>query len=142
MSDKFSINIDDTEREIFMSFALVSELASVVGGPENIGHMHLDPVMRDTTLILLLSERSKGGRVTKELENIGDVEASINDLENLLDWASQHVLDFFLRSIQRGTKIANNNKEKMEQLASTLSGLAGSASKTPSSGASKSDPAP
>lgn len=136
MSDKLIIKVSGEERELFMSFALLTELTEIVISPENIGQIHLDNHTRETVLLSILSERNKGGRVTEPLEHLGDLEISVADHEAILDWAAQHVLDFFIRSIQRGAKITSDNREKMELLASSLDGLKDSASKSQSSGAS------
>lgn len=123
------IKVDGKEHEIFMSFALLNRLAFLVGDIDNIGMIHINPEMREAFMKELMAERSKGGKITKEVQ-IDDVEISLDDIQLALDFASEHVLDFTLGALEKSMLLQQRNQGRMLNLKSTASGLSNSLSKS------------
>lgn len=124
MTDKITITFNGEEREIFASFGLLNSLTKIVASPELVPLISLDPDVRTSVLIALLSDRTKTGKITKAIEDIEDIDVSIEDVEKLLEWASRIVLGFFMRSLRRAADLSQENKEAFEALKSSATGLA------------------
>lgn len=130
MSNKISIILAGEERELFMSYGLLNELTKLVGSPEVAPSITIDEDLRADVLKACLAERKASGKIVKELEDVEDIDASIEDIEKLLDWATEHVLSFFVRSLGKMVKQAESNKDVLAGLKSSLDGLQASASAT------------
>lgn len=109
LSPTCSVTIDKTEVEIFMSFALLNAVARHVGDPENIPLIMLNPDLREIILSELLAVRDPKGKVT-QARSIDEVDITLLDVENLLDFVSEHVLDFMIRALEK----TNARKDKYE----------------------------
>lgn len=126
-----SVKIGDEEREIFMSFGLVAELARLVGSIERITNIDLDP---DTAMMVLdacLVPRDSRGKPRDP-----DFQAPSMDNETaakILSFAGDHVLNFFIRGLRRGLGRIETNQGNLKEVASLLSSSATSLSPTPSS---------
>jgi hypothetical protein len=130
MTDKLSIKISGEERELFMSYGLLNELAKIVGSPEAAPQIAINEYLREEVLKATLAERKPSGKVTKPVADIDDIDISIADVEALLDWATENVLSFFVRSLKKVVGHAEANKDAFEALKSSLAGLESSASAT------------
>lgn len=115
------VTLDDKPFEVFMSFGLLNAVARHVGNPDNIGLILLNSDLREMVLTELLSERSKSGAITKKRE-FGEVDISLEDCEKLLEFAAEHVLDFFLRALEKANKLAGKTKKVVEAHAATSNG--------------------
>jgi hypothetical protein len=133
MQDRIKVKVDGNDQEVFMSFGLLSELAGVVGSPENITALSVIQGMREEVIRLALSDRKKRGQI---VEDKPAPELSIEDGEKLLAFISEHVMGFFVRTLQATTEIVKKNQQALESLASSSDGLRDSLSKKPSSGPS------
>lgn len=123
-----TITVDEVEREFFMSFGLLDALTRTIGDPANIGAVHSEPNLREDVLKALLAERKKSGKVITASNDVDDYDISIADIEKLLDWAVEHVMSFFVRSLQKVVNVTERHKGQMEALASSLAGSNASAS--------------
>lgn len=106
LSPSLVLNINGQPREIFCSFALLNQITNLLGGLEGVEHIAvvmLDPVTRDLVLKEVLAERSKGGAIIKPIADIGEVEISLDDVQTLLEWVSEHVMDFTLGVLEKST---------------------------------------
>jgi len=130
MSDKLSVTFEGNDRELFMSYGLLNELAKLVGSPEVAPSISLDEHLRAEVLAACLAERKPSGKVTQKVKDMDDLDISIDDIESILDWATEHVLNFFVRSLGKMLKRVEANKDVLEGLKSSLDGLQGSASAT------------
>jgi hypothetical protein len=128
---KLNIKQDGEDREIFMSYGLLNALSIVVGSPELVPSMSLDDELRDVVLKALLAERKVTGKIVKKVDDIEDIEISIDDVERLLDWAGEHLMGFFVRRLVKSAKHVENHKGLLEDLKSSMGGLQALASATP-----------
>ncbi len=95
-----TVKINGEMREIFMSFALLNRLTYMVGEMSEIATVMMDPTMRATLLQETLAERSPGGKLIKEIP-LEDMEIALIDILALLDFISDHLLDFFMIGLER-----------------------------------------
>lgn len=131
MSDKLSITFEGNERELFMSYGLLNELAKLVGSPEVAPSISLDEHLREEVLKACLADRKpNSGKVIAPVADMDDLDITISDIEAVLDWATENVLGFFVRSLGKMVKRVESNKDVLEGLKSSLDGLQGSASAT------------
>jgi hypothetical protein len=130
-NDKLSITQDGNERELFMSYGLLNALSLLVGSPEVVPAMSLDDGLRAEILAAVLAERKVTGKVLKPVEDIDDIDISIDDIERILDWAGAHLMGFFMRRLAKSAKHVENHKELLEGLKSSMAGLKDLASATP-----------
>ena len=113
MTDKIEIG----GNEIFMSYGLLTELARLIPDLDNIPGLVLDSEVRDQLLTTLLIKRDEKGRPAKDAQvNLSDL--TIEQSEELIDWAQTNLLDFFLR---RAQKAMEQTKRIQEQLAASSS---------------------
>lgn len=125
-----SVMIDKNEREIFMSFGLLDSLSRIIEDPTRIPSISIDPDLRNKVLIATLAERKPSGKILQNID-LEDTEISIDDVERLIDWAGDHVMSFFIRSLQKTVAVTKAREEEMKALASSFGGLKDSISKTP-----------
>ncbi|KQS84252.1 hypothetical protein [Rhizobium sp. Leaf383] len=130
MTDKLSIVFEGKDRELLMSYGLLNELAKLVGSPEVAPQISLDEGLREDVLGACLAYRKASGKILKKVEDMDDLDMSIDDIEAVLDWATEHVLSFFVRSLGKMVKRVESNKDVLEGLKSSLDGLQGSTSAT------------
>lgn len=126
MSIKVTINGE--EREVFMSFALLNHLVAIIEDVTRLPMIQTDPLVRSIFLTELLHVRTKGGKVTERVE-IDDLDMSMDEIQDLLEFASEHVLDFTLGALERAAALQIKSQARMLSLKSTQAGLVASASK-------------
>lgn len=98
-----------------MSYGLLTTLAGIIGHADNIPMVALDNELRDKVVKELIADRTKSGRVETEYE-IADVELTPSQVVQLLEWASEHVLDFFLKVLASANKLGKKVDEKVKAL--------------------------
>ena len=133
LSDTITIKVDGEDREIFMSFGLLNELTKIIGDPARVASVTVDPEMRDDVLNAVLSKRKTSGKIISQAD-IDDIDIPVEDVEILLDWASEHALSFFIRSLKKVIVMTKKHEDEMKALASSASGFSDSLSGTQSSG--------
>lgn len=135
-AETITIDQDGEKREIFMSFGLLDEVTTLMGDPAQAASVFFSPALRRAVYHALLQPRSKTGKITKEVDDIFELDIPVDQMEELLGWGVEHALDFFSRSVSRITRM-KGSLENHEVFASSQNGSAASASKKPSSGRSK-----
>lgn len=118
MENIIGITINGKHEEIFMSYGLLNHLSIVVGEVNNITSIGLDPELREGVLKCLLSERTKTGKIKTE-RSAEDVDISLEDVENLIDWAAEHLVDFFLRRATKSKALFDKRMTELESLMSS-----------------------
>lgn len=109
----------ETPLEIFCSFALLNEVIKIVGGisgVDNLPNALLDPILQEKILKCLLSKRTKTGRVTEKLEDLGDIDLSVEEIGLLLDWISAHIVDFTLGALEKAQLLQQRHLERFKKL--------------------------
>lgn len=126
-NDTIKITVGEEERKIKMTYGLLDQLCNIAGEAEDALMFTLDKDLRAKALRLLLSDRDSDGVIKKDV-NMFTLDVDPDQIEELLDWAGAHVLDFFLRAATK----AKDKAESRKDLLSSLSGGEPSASPTPS----------
>lgn len=126
------------DRKLRMSYGLLNELASAVETPENLPAIFADASLRTLVLYALLVEREPDG-TPKDGDVLLD-DLTPDEAMNLLEWAMEHITDFFIQMVERAARVSGKFDGKASVLMSSLNGSESSASKTPSAGPSAASP--
>lgn len=105
-----TVTVDGAERELFMSYGLLTKLSKELETADAVGAVPHDPELRDRVLKVALTERSKTGKAKKEIKDLDDVEISIEDVELVLGWVMEHLTGFFVRGLQKTKKVLDDQK--------------------------------
>lgn len=106
-----------------MSFALLNRLCFLIGDMDSLPRAMQDPVLREALLKEMLTERSKTGRIKGEgLVELEDLDVPLEDMQVLLDWASEHVLDFTLAGLEKSGALQFRHQARLLNLKSLLTG--------------------
>lgn len=130
MNAHFEVKIGSDTRDILMSFGLLSTLCNIVVDPARCPLITIDPILRSEVLSELLAVRKKSGKIITPVEDVDDIDMSVEDAEGLLNWAAEHVLSFFVRNLKRSNDLLNQHKGTLEALQSSVTGSANSVSST------------
>jgi hypothetical protein len=123
MADKFTIKIDGKERDVKMTFGLLNALCRAVGDIDGATQVTMDQNLRDAILVELLSERDKTGKIKNEL-NLAELDVEIDDMLEMLDWAGNHIMDFFLKGLERAKALQDRNMGRLKALMPSPAGSA------------------
>ena len=123
MESTFDITIGDEPKSIKMTFGLLNVLCKAVGDIDGAATIVMDNALRDAVLTELLSERNKDGKITKPI-NLVYLELDPDDAADLLSWAGEHIMDFFLKGLEKAKALQDNNLARIEALMPTSSGSA------------------
>lgn len=121
MQDVFKLKVGDGVREIKMTYGLLNVLCRTVGDIDGAAQIELDHALRVDTLVELLSERDARGEIVDPLI-VFNLEASPDDLAELLTWAQGHVLDFFVKAAERAQSNLLPLVARLTDLKRTLNG--------------------
>lgn len=94
-----TVTVDGEEREIKMTYGLQDKLISLVRDTNEIGNIFVDPETRNGILAEMLAERTPGGKIVGTRKDAEEYEISLEDIDNLLSWATDVVTDFFIRAL-------------------------------------------
>lgn len=125
--------IDGSTKEIFMSFGLMNAITRIIGDVDNVTSLVTDHDARDKILTELLADRSKAGKIIEKFE-IDDLPLDYEEVIKLITWSQEHMVDFFMKSLTGVKKIVEDNKGRITDLVSFLTGSTASPSATPSAG--------
>lgn len=115
---RLSVTVNGEKRELFMSFGLLNELCRGVGNVQSAVQIPVNSELRDYVLLAVLSERDEHGEIAEgKAINLRKLEISIEEAEALLGWVSDHVCDFFLRTMERVVTTQKNQKTRIDALA-------------------------
>ena len=126
IEDKLTITVNGAPKQVFLPFGLLNEITKLVGSVDNLGYIMIDPQLREAVISELLAPRDEDGVITKPV-NLIVTTISSPDVNTLLEWVSEHVLDFFLTALESSTRVGEKMGERMKGLNLTSSPV-GSAS--------------
>lgn len=121
MQDTIQITINGKAKDLKMTFGLLNEMARTIEDVDNVPLLAIDADLREKALIALLSERDERGRITEEF-NLFTIDASPEEILDLLDWAGAHVTDFFLKSLEKAKVLMDGNMDRIKALTPTSTG--------------------
>lgn len=141
ISDHYTIKMDGKDKEIFMSFGLLRDLARALPNHNDPMLVFQDPNMFDTVLWLLLIDRSETGKILIDEFDLDDHILDEEAMVPMVKWAMEHLLSFFLRKLSQLPTLGEASLPQMEALLSAFPGLKASVSKSAFVGATASSEA-
>ena len=96
----FTISVNDEDKEVFMSFALLNTITGYFRNAEELEQILLNSDVRASVITELLSERNETGRITQNFD-INTMKADPDQILDLLEWVSEHVETFFTKALKR-----------------------------------------
>lgn len=133
-----TVTIDGQPVELFMSFGLLNILTMHLSEVDQVVQIGMNYDLRTAMVNEVLVPRNGTGRVLKEGEpgyvvrNLDDSNISIEDVEAIIDWASDHILNFFVRQQEKTLERMLLHKPTIDRLQASANGTAPSASTKPS----------
>jgi hypothetical protein len=129
---RITLDVGGTQRTVFMSFGLLNEIAALVQSPENVPELSFNSTVSTAALHLMLAPRDKRGNILPEKEDEPAVPLDLDPdtAEQLLDWAGEHVLDFFVRRLAKSAQLYATRADKLAAAGSSLTSSANSPGKT------------
>jgi hypothetical protein len=124
-----NIKVDDKTHEVTMYFGRLHELAEVVQAYELLPEVDFNPTIRAAVLDICLSPRDERGRRI-EGDSVNLHQLTVEDGEAVLDFAKEHLSDFFLGRLEWQLRAVQGSAERLTAVGSLLSGSAASASET------------
>jgi hypothetical protein len=81
----------------------------------------MDQDLREAVIIELLSPRDKTGKITEAID-LNMLEVDTDALVELINWAQEHVLDFFLKGLERSKALQDQNMTRVRALMPSSNG--------------------
>lgn len=113
-----TVTVDGAPREIFMSFNNLHRLTYLIGDISALQEVMMNHDVQMAIVLDLVKERDDKGAPIKEY-TADSLRISIDDTLELLDFAQEHILDFFMRAAQKATRLTERAKRGVEQLGLT-----------------------
>lgn len=139
MKPTFTYTRDGKEVTVKMTMGLLNMLMQSVGNYNNVALVGLDPGFNDLVLRKFFTLRDHKGKplpverdgVTytgreAELENLDEIDVSIEDMMNGLHFVQCHMVDFTMRALQRAGALNKDTEEAQKRLQTLATGLNGS----------------
>lgn len=106
-------------REIKMSYGLLQKLASRFNDLGQVENLSLDSNLQNDLINEVLAERDDHG-LPKDPGKDYSLELSISEGEKLMNWISEHIIDFFISRLQAQTEAAKQLQPLVEKLQETV----------------------
>lgn len=96
-------------RVIFMSYGLLNRLSMIIGEPDNLPAIYLDPGLQGTVISHLLGsyDAEKKQFIPQELD---ELQISPIVIADMLAWVSEHILDFFVLTLENAKGLESKYK--------------------------------
>jgi hypothetical protein len=127
-----TVQLDGEDRTTKMTFGLLNEMVRVIGDLEAIAELGFDAELRGLILQEMYSERDEQG-VIKTPVNLFNLDITPEDSTLVMEWVGSHVTHFLLNQMEKTMTIMQAQESRVKALTPTSTGLAVSASETPSS---------
>ena len=117
----FKIMINDEERTIKMYYGLLDAVCRACGEIDGALVIALEHDLREAVLNILLAERDETGAVRKPFNPMRS-EIEPDDINDLLEWAGVHAMDFFLKAAEKAKKTGGSREDRLKALQSISTG--------------------
>lgn len=124
LSNDLSIVVNEAPRSIRMTFNLLNRLTFIIGNVENIQEAMSAPSVRESLMCEALAVREEGGKRIVPA-NLDDIDLSPEDAGRLLNFIGDHVMDFFLLTLEQTNQRMSSSKDRMVQIRSTSAFIRG-----------------
>ncbi|RJF78079.1 hypothetical protein D3877_23400 [Azospirillum cavernae] len=118
-----TLEINGKSRDLFMSFGLLNELASLLGDVDRLTELPINHELRTVILKAVLSERTKAGKIVTEAD-LSEIDMDPQDVPKILAWVGEWVVDFFIQSGEAVKSVFVANMERVKSLTSSPNGTA------------------
>jgi hypothetical protein len=132
--DRLEINFRGEPKELFMSYQRLNSAIRVLGDPNNIIHMMIDPDISENMLRVAVAP--KGSPESMFEMELDDDDFSLDEADRVLIWVRDHITGFFARRLQQSQEFAKQLEPMMIALKSSLIGSAPSNSSGAAAGLS------
>ncbi len=107
--------INGNPHKIFMSFGLLSRLASFVGEDKHLPQLFSDIELQNVIIGEMLSKRDTDGMVVKKADPLSfEASCTIEEGHRLMEWVSEHLADFFVKRLHATLKMQERMKATMK----------------------------
>lgn len=121
MADTFDIVVNGSEKQIKMTFGLLNILCRAVGDVDAAASVNFDPVLRYTFITEMLSNRDAKGKI-KEPVDLDTLDIDVDAAGDLIAWAGDHVLDFFLKGLEKTKALQERHQGRIKALMPSQAG--------------------
>lgn len=133
--DRLTVNYKGEDRSLFMSYLRLNSCLRVLGDPERLGSLLLDPDLGESVIRVMVAPKGGAGEMFDvELE---EEDLSGEDCRRIIDWVQDHLSYFFLSRFQETGKKFELLEPVAAALKSSLTGFDVSTSSEPSAGPSE-----
>lgn len=115
-----SIKVGEVQTDILMSFGRLNELAGLVSDINLLPTIDFDLATRTAVLAICLAPRDERGRRTDQDWCIPP-ELSVEAASAVLDWAKDHLMDFFIGRLEQHLVALKQNDARLTGLGASLS---------------------
>lgn len=129
---RLTVTYRGEQRELFMSFLRMNSCLRMLGEPERLSVMLLDPDTCELMLRVVLAEKGQTGRDVE----LQDDDLSDEDVDRILLWVQEHLTYFFMKRFQQLGDKTRALEPIAQRLKSSLVGSEVSSSSEPSAGPS------
>lgn len=144
VKDRIDVRVDGKMQTIIMTFGLLNRLSAVVDGLQDLSDLGFGPENRIRVMTECFRLKGKNGFLEIEPDAFIDLDEhdiEMDDVEALLDWATSHLTNFFIKRLKAAEKGMVHLTEAVAQTNAGVSelsqpGLQDSTSLTPSAGPS------
>lgn len=130
--------LDGSSQELFMSYALLNRLTTLIGGEQGLPYLASDPALQAPVLVEVFTVRNKGEAPVEV--TLDDIEVDIETVGEVIDWVGGHVQHFLLQRAEKFVAMAEKAAPRISKLTATQNGLQGSTSQTPAASPSTASP--
>lgn len=116
LDDSYILKIDGKNREVFMSYGILTLLSDTVGGVDRMLMVAADTAVQDAFIKILLAPVDEKGRPDIENFSVYHLKVNLEDMIGLIEWASEHVSYFLLTLMERQLAIVDRQKPKLQGL--------------------------
>jgi hypothetical protein len=135
VKDKISVLLNGAETELFMSAGLLNRLTDIIGQSSTLVSFVFDGPARIAVLTAILEKKGRSGALPVPID-FDEIDLSMAEQIKLIDWASEHVTDFFLQMTESVGRFSKLYEGRLQSLMPSIDGLAASVTPTPSAGPS------
>ncbi len=114
-NDTIVVKVNKEPREIFMSSGLLRNIILLSGDISEFQQVYMDFALQNSIMIEMLRPRTEHGNAITE-PSIDDFEMSVEDGNRLIDWAVEHILNFFVDTTQRAMLVAQKNENLIKKM--------------------------
>jgi hypothetical protein len=114
------VTLNGESHTLLMTYGLLNKLATQVSDVEDVTNMGFSAENREATLLAVLTRKGKTGCFDEvDLDEIEE----IDEIERVLDWASDHVFDFFMKRLRKAQEGLTKLSAEAETMTDSLEQL-------------------